>query len=183
MHRVDVVSGHHLEGNETFFEQRDRIAFTPPGNFFVGAVLDAQRLHAVVVIEAIGLGLDKRRPLAAASSGDGLSGGFVDGDNVHAVDDNAWDPVAGGSVHDIVDTHRVSTRRELAVLIVLADEDRRELQRGRHVDRFVERTDVGCSISEENDGDGVAVAVLVRERSPDRDRDTATNDAVGAEHV
>ena len=73
----------------------------------VGAVLEAEVLDAVVVVEAVGLGLDQRRPVAAPGPGDGLDGRLVDGDDVHAVDDHAGHAVAGGAVDDVGDRHRL----------------------------------------------------------------------------
>ena len=66
--------------DQPLLEREDRVALLPRRDLVVGAVLEAEVLDAVVVVEAVGLGLDQRRPVAAPGPGDGLGGRLVDGE-------------------------------------------------------------------------------------------------------
>ena len=114
--------GHDLAGEQPCLVSVDRITRLPHVDLFVGAVLEAHDLHAVMVVVAVGLGLDERRAMSRPGPVDRLGRRFVDGDGVHAVDHHARHAVARGAVDDIVDCHRDVARRVLAVLVVLADE-------------------------------------------------------------
>jgi hypothetical protein len=151
-------------------EREDRITLLPRRNLLVGAVLEAEVLHAVVVVEPVRLGLDERRPAALASSRHGLHSRLVHGDDVHPVDDHARHPVARRAIDDVRDRHRLVPARELAELVVLAGEHDRQVQRARHVGRLVERADVRRAVAEECHRHVPVTAVLVGERGADRDR-------------
>ena len=73
--------------------------------------------------------------------------------------------------------------RVLAVAVVLAHEQRRQLVERRHVGGLVERALVAGAVAEEGDGDAVGLAVLGRERRAHRDGRPCADDAVGAEHA
>ena len=73
--------------------------------------------------------------------------------------------------------------RVLAVAVVLAHEDHRQLVESRHVRRLVEGALVARAVAEERHCHPVGLAVLGRKRRPDCDRRTGADDAVGAEHA
>ncbi len=69
------------------------------------------------------------------------------------------------------------------VLVVLDDEDDRQLEQCGHVQRLVEGADVGDRVAEETDADRVAVAVTDRVADTDRDGQVTADDGVSAEEV
>ena len=133
-----VCCGQHALFGETRFEQFDRIALLPLAHFGVGAIREAHAADADVVVEAIRLAFEQRRSRAFTRPFDRFAGRFVDRHRVHAVDDDAGHAVTGGAIGDVDDRLVVRLRRELAVAVVLADEDDRQLVQRRHVRRFVE---------------------------------------------
>ena len=162
-----IVGRHDVERRQACLEAEDRIALLPDLHLGIGPVLEAQVLHAVMVVVAVRLGLEQGGPLALTSTGDCLSGSFVHGDGIHAVDDHAGHPVALGAIDDVGDRHRLVTWGELAVFIVLTGEHDRESQRTRHVGGLVERPDVGGPVAEERNGDIAVISVLVTEGRAD----------------
>ena len=92
-------------------------------DFFVGSVVQAHAAHADVVVEAIGLAFEQRRPAAVPGPGDGHTGGLVYGNGIHAVDDHPRHAVAGRTIGHIDDGLVVGLGRVLAIAVVLADED------------------------------------------------------------
>ena len=63
---VDVVTGGGAVLDQVRLEREDRIALAPHGDLVVGAVLEPEVLHAVMVVVAVRLGLDQRRALRRA---------------------------------------------------------------------------------------------------------------------
>jgi len=53
-------------------------------------------------------------------------------------------------------------RRSHSVRVVLDDENDRELEQGRHVERFIEGADVGDRIAQEAKTYGIAVSIADR---------------------
>ena len=102
---------------------------------------------------------------------------------VHAVDDDARHAIAAGPIGDVDDRLVARLRGELAVQVVLADEDHGQRVERGHVRRLVEGAFVRRTVAEEADRDLVALAVPVGERGADGDGDAAGDDAVRAEHA
>ena len=75
----------------------------------------------------------------------------------------------------------VGLASELAVEVVLADEDEGQIVERRHVDRLVEGAFVGGAVAEEADRYPAIVAVLGGEGRAEGDGGTGADDAVGAE--
>ena len=71
--------------------------------------------------------------------------------------------------------------RRLGVVVVLADEDRRQLPQLREVERLVERPDVRRAVAEVRDGDARLAAHLERERRAGDHRQAAADDGVRTE--
>ncbi len=125
--------------------------------------------------------LEQHRPVAAAGVVDGLLGGEVRGDGVHAVDLDALHGVGRGAVDDRGVLGRVGVAGVLAVLVVLADEHDRQRPHRRQVERLVERADVGRPVAEVGDRDLAVALELRRQAEPDGDRHAGADDA-GAQH-
>ena len=76
----------------------------------------------------------------------------------------------------------VSRRAHVGLpLVVLADEEKRQLPDGGEVDRLVEDAFAGRAVAEEDGGDraGFALAHLLRERDAGRERELAADDRRG----
>src|SRR5699024_5806959 len=85
-----------------------------------GLVAAVGLLVAFEVSEVAGEGdLDERGASSLPGAGDGLTGGFVHGEEVEAVDDDAGHAEAGGAVGDVVRGHRPRARGGFAVAVVL----------------------------------------------------------------
>src|SRR6185437_5981407 len=71
--------------------------------------------------------------------------------------------------------------RELAELVVLADEHQRKLPQAADVQALHEHTLVGSAVAEEGRGDSLALVELRGKRGTGGDREPAAHDAVRAE--
>ena len=130
---------------------------------------------------AIGLGLDQRRTLARPRPLGRLERGFGDGGEIVAVDDDARHRIGARAVGDIGDGGRAGHRHRHRILIVLADEDDRQLPDRGEVERLVKGALVVGAVAEERERDRAGAPLLGAERRADRDRQAAADDAVGAE--
>src|SRR5207253_10797024 len=115
------------------------VALQPGLELAGGAV--RRGVRARVALLAVREGLDQRRALAGARACGGLGGGGVDLEDGVAVDAGTRHRVAVGPVGESLDRRRPRDRRVLAVEVVLAYEDRRELPDGGEVQRLVEGGD------------------------------------------
>ena len=118
----------------------------------------------------------RARPLDRAKRGVGDDGEIV------AVDDLARHGIGAGARR-----RRCATAVERAiddrhrVLVVLADEDDRQLPDRGEVERLVESALVVGAVAEKGDRDRALSPPLGAERRADRDRQAAADDAIGAE--
>ena len=95
----------------------------------------------------------------------------------HRVETVGGGPVRGGPGHR---GHRAD-RGVLHVLVVLADEDDRQLPHGGQVERLVEGADVGGAVAEEADRDLPGAAVQGRPGGAVGDDQLRADDRIGAE--
>ena len=82
-----------------------------------------------MIVEAVGLALDKRRTLASACTFNGLSDGSVDRLNVHAVNDHTRDAVGMCTHCDVLNICDSASVYGYAVKIVFADVNNGQLPR------------------------------------------------------
>ena len=78
-------------------------------------------------------------------------------------------------------THHRADRRRDAIAVIDAIEDHREIPDGCHIQRFMERSFVGSTVSEAAYDDLTRVLHLLSEGCTDSDTHTATDDPIGAE--
>lgn len=102
----------------------------------------------------------------------------------HVLDEEAIvrDAVALRAQRHVFDGVRALKRRAHRELVVLADEDHRELPQGREVQGLVEVADGDGALAEEADRDIAIAAVFGCECSAGSERDVPTDDAVAAQH-
>ena len=136
---------------------------------------------AGVTVEAIGVALDQRRAVVGPGAIHRFACRFVDGEHVLAVDGDAGEAVAHRAIGEPRDRGLVLLPRELAVVIVLDHEDRRQLEQRREVECLVPGALVGRAVTGEAHRDAAVSLILRRERCSDRDRRSAADDAVGAD--
>ena len=112
---------------------------------------------------------------------DGLHGRVVDLADALAVDLHRLHAEGFRPLRHVLDRHVLLGRRRLRPVVVLADEDGRDVPELREVERLVEGADVRGAVAEERDGNARLVAELERERGPDDRRQPAADDGVRAQ--
>ena len=132
---------------------------------------------------AVGHRLDQRRPLAGAGAVHRLAQHEIDLDAVVPVHGDAGDLVGGRAVRDLGDGRGVPVGGGERVLVVLADEDHRQLPHRRQVERFVEDALVGGAVAEEGDRHLVRPLQLGGEAGAGGERHGRAHDAVRAHDV
>ncbi|MEH3076389.1 MAG: hypothetical protein PGN11_06865, partial [Quadrisphaera sp.] len=158
-------------------EQDDRVLLEPAGLLGGVAVVDAEAQALGVLVEAVGDHLDQRGALAAAGALDGVADGLEDGEEVLPVlDADAGDAEPGGALGDDAGGDGVR-RGGQRVLVVLAEEDHRQVPHAGHVHRLVEAALVGGAVAEEGQGDAAVAQHLARQRGTGGDRDGGADDA------
>jgi pyrimidine operon attenuation protein/uracil phosphoribosyltransferase len=80
-----------------------------------------------VTLHPEGQAFEECRPPALARLVECAARLAVDGQHVRPVDDDAVEPVGGGTVGDVLDRVREVGRRRVRPLVVVADKDHREL--------------------------------------------------------
>ena len=177
--RRDPLGRREAERHDLRLEPRDRIARLPGLDLLARAV--AVAVGARMAARAVGLALDQRRALARPGPVGRGEGRLGDGGEIVAVDDDARHRIGARPVGDIGDRGRARDRHRHGVLIVLADEDDRQLPDRGDVQRLVKRAFVVRAVAEKGDRDRAGPALLGAERGADGDRQAAADDAVGAE--
>src|SRR3546814_18842627 len=99
-------------------------------------------------VEAKGHRLDQRRPIAGTCARDRGMRRLINRAWLIAIDPHARYPVARGTVGNPFTRGALGVARVLGVLIVLADEDHRQLPHRCKVQRFMECADVRSAITE-----------------------------------
>ena len=101
--------------------------------------------------------LDQRRAAARARLLDRVLRLAVDGEHVGAVDDDPFEAVGGGAVGDVLDGVAEVGRRRIRPLVVVADEDHREIADAGEVHGLVRVAARGGALAEPADRDALLV--------------------------
>ena len=132
---------------------------------------------------AVGSAFEQGRSVACSGAADGLAGGLVDGQHVVAVEVDAGHSVARAAVGHAGVARGVSEGHLGRVLVVLADEEDRQLPDAGHVEPFVEGAVVDGSIAEKRDGHAIALQQHEAVSGAGRLEDAGPDDAAGAHHA
>ena len=178
---VQLFAGGDAEPLQVAFGQLQRVPVAPARLLLLAAVAErAARERAVLVEVAVGVGLDHGRALTRADVREHLVHHQLDREGVLAVH-----PPAGDAEAEAADAQpRIGgglvVRGRHGVVVVLDEEDDRQLPGGREVQRLQGRADVAGSVAEVGDRDRVGAGELVRHRETGGERDGAADDGVGA---
>ena len=143
-----------------------------------------RRVALLVAVEAVRLGLDQRRPVAAPRAGDRLAGGLEHREHVEPVDDHARDVVALRAGRDVVDRAVVAEGRRLGVAVVLAHEHDRQLPDRGQVQRSRGRSPGSRRRRRRSRPSTASVpCVFAVSAAPQASGNAAADDAVRAEHA
>ncbi len=135
-----------------------------------------------MAVIAVGLHLQQGRAVAAPGPLNSPPCRLVHCLRVLAVYHLARDAVAGRPIGHVLDRDGVLGIGELGVVVVLTDEDGRQLLDGRPVQRLVKLALAGGAIPEERHRDLVGAPVLRRKCRPRHDPEPASDDPVAAKH-
>src|SRR5262245_49529305 len=128
------------------------------------------------------LGLDQRRAFAAPCTLNSLTGSPIHIQGVRTIGDDTGNPIARRACRNIYDVHHGDGRRELAVMVVLANKDHREFKCGSQVHRLVETAFVRRAVTKETHGNSVRFAIFGAHSSANRNRNTTADDPAGTDH-
>ncbi|MCY1418066.1 hypothetical protein D3C76_689650 [compost metagenome] len=160
------------------------IALAPGLFLFLAAVAErAAGEGAVLVEEAVDVGLDDGRPLAGAHVRQCLLHRQVDGQRVHAVDTPAGNVEGRAARGESWFGGGFLDRGRYRVTVVLDEEAQRQLPGGREVHGFQHRTDVYRAVAEVAHRHGIGAGMPVGPGGACSQRHAATDDGVGAEHT
>ena len=145
----------------------------------VGAI--GAGVAARVADEAVRQSLDEHRPVPRAGMRDGALGGLTHGPDAHPVDRLRRNAHDLRTSPDLARRHRPE-RRVLAVPVVLADENERQLEDLAEVEALEDVALVHRAVAEVRDRDPTG-RPLERKRRPRRRRDAAADDPERADEA
>src|SRR6516165_8638993 len=166
--RLDPLLVEHAEFGQGGGELLDRISLGPFREHLPGDV--GRRVVLGVAVHAHGHGLDQGGALARPGAGDRAHRGLVHGEDVDAVYLFPGHAVRDGLGRQVGRDAGQPQRRGVGPLVVLDDEDARQLQGGGDVQRLVEVAARGRSVAAVRQRHTVLTAVPERERRPGRHR-------------
>ena len=161
-HCLELAFGRHALVQETLPEHDERRM--QPGSRKSGLIHVPLLAPEGMPLQAMTDRLDQRGAAPFTGALHGFPGGFIHGDRVSAVDANARHLVGIGTLREIFRQRVVGQRGVFGVLVVLADENHRELPDGGEVERLMERTDARGAIAEVAHAQAVGFAQLLCER-------------------
>src|SRR4051794_15350880 len=144
----------------------DRILLAPALDFLLLAIVE--RVAGVMAVEAIRVAHQVAWPVATAGPLDQLAGILKDAEEVHAVDTDAWDPIAGGAARRVATGDAPVRTRRHGVLVVLADVHHRQLPDRGQVRGLVQDALLQCAVAEETDRYRAGLLQLRSERGAGR---------------
>ena len=159
----------------------DGVLLPPPLDLVPGPVVLG--IAEVMAAITVGDGLDEGRPRSRAEGPHRLGGCGSHLQGVHAVDRDALDPVGRSPGADLRHRHELLHGHGLAVLVVLADVEHRQLPQGGEVEALVERTSVGGAVAEEAHRDPSLLLPLRGEAETGRVAHPAAHDGAAEEVV
>ena len=168
-----AVLGQDALFDEPGAERVDRITLEPLVELALRSI--RCRVGPGVAGVAIGLQLEQAGTLPPAASVEGFFDGACYRVDILPIDDHARHPIAHRPIGDVLDGGGDIDAAVLAVLVVLADEDNRQLPDRRQVEALMERADVGRPVAEHRDRRIVGPPDLGGQRSAGRHRNTGSN--------
>ena len=133
--------------------------------------------------EAIGDALQQPGLALLAGQGQELAGGLIHRQHVHAVHPLARHAVGAGALVQLRLGADQADRAAHAVLVVLDQEQDRQVLHGRQVERLVEGADVGGAVAEDAQHRARLLLVVQCQRHPHRDGQVPAHDAPAAQEV
>ncbi len=164
---------------EALFQSLYRVERLRPLDVLPGPV--ALGVTHEVAHPSVDLHLEERRAVAVSRPSHRLAGGLVDGDGIVDVDALAAHREAVGPQGAVVDVGHAPLGHADRPVVVLDDEDDRQVVQPREVERLEERPLADRSLAEVHHGDVVGVPFLRPERGTDRGRTALGNDAAARE--
>ena len=162
-------------------QSRDRVVLAQIGHLVLGSI------HLRVALEvaevAVGLDFDQAGAFAAARAPDRRRHRLVHLDRVVVRHLDAGHAVGRGAVGHPVDGRGAGLGHRDRPLVVLADEDHRQLPQGRQVQRLMKGALVGRAFAEEGHRHPVLAQLLGREGRAAGRRQAGADDAAAAELV
>src|SRR5262249_1259005 len=157
--RVQFLLVRRALGQQCLAESKDWTARLPLLDLLAGAV--GEIAHALGMSpRAVSPALQQCRAATAAGATDGVAGRLVDRQDVVAINLDAGHTVGRPARGDIGIARRVLKRHLRRELIVLANEQDRQLPDGRQVDPLVERAIVDRPVAEEGDTNAITLQQL-----------------------
>ena len=132
---------------------------------------------------AVGAAFEQRGPAAARARSTASAGGLVNGQDVVAVDVDSGHAITGAAAGHAGIAGRVGERHFGRELVVLADEQHRQLPDAGHVKPFVEGAVVDGAVAEEGDGHLIGLHQLETVSGAGGLQDARTDDAARAHHA
>ncbi len=139
----------------------------------------AGEADAGVFAQAHGHGFDEYRPFAASYLLDHLLHAIVESHRVVAVELDPFEAVGFGAAGEVLAGGVLGNRRVFAYLVVLAEENHRQIPQPGQVHGLVDGADAGGAVTEVTDGDVAGAAHLVRQSQAVGDRGVAADDGGG----
>ncbi len=167
-------------GGDARLQALERVALLPACHVLLRARLDEVGAHAVLA-PAPRQRLDQRRAVAGAGAGHGLAHGGMHLQHVVAVDAHAGNVVGRGPVGDLLHRRGLPVGGVERVLVVLAEEDHRQLPHRGDVEGLVEEPLVLGTVPEERDHHPVGLPQALRQRGAGAQGQRGADDAVGAQ--
>src|SRR5262249_57323914 len=140
-------------------ERGDRIALLLALDLPPRTIAPPGRISHRVAADPVRARLDDRRHSLPPRPLDRAPQAIPHGENVHAIDRLAGDPVGLGKAPDLGLAERAVDRRPHGVAVVLTDEDHRQLPERRQIEGLVELSLRHGAVAEEAQHDLVAALV------------------------
>ena len=180
--RIEFRSGRGLVGDQLLPQASDRAFLLPGIDVLARAIREVSHPFRVSP-RPIGFAFDKSRPASSSRTCDSFARYFVNRQSVVAVEFKAGQTIRRTAIADARIAARISERNFGRELIVLANEQHRQLPDRRHVQPFVERAVVDRSVTEERNRHTPGLHQLRTVSATARLQDARPHDAAGPHHA